>query len=109
LAIHADKNGKFDNDFLVKQNWGGGGKTEPIVCEKSQCLIKAREEAAVNLARLQSSNALYEHHSPHEWNTMEDQNGVSDYRTTRSLPSTYPKLPVPPAIPSKVSTWVRLT
>ena len=60
--------------------WGGGGsKTEPFVCGKSQCLIKVREEAAANLARLQSSSMLYEHHGPHEWNTMGDQNGVSDY------------------------------
>jgi hypothetical protein len=58
---------------------GGGSKTEPFVCGKSQCLIKVREEAAANLARLQSSSMLYEHHGPHEWNTMGDQNGVSDY------------------------------
>ena len=66
------------NLFFVKKVWGGG-KTEPFVPEKSQCLVKAREEAAANLARLQSSSILYERHGPHEWNTMGDQNGVSDF------------------------------
>ena len=65
---------------LVKKFLGGVGcKTEPFVRWKSQCLIKAREEAAANLAQLQSSNVLYERHGPHEWNTMGDQIGVSDY------------------------------
>ena len=60
--------------------WGGGGsKTEPFVCGKSQCLIKVREEAAANLARLQSPNMLNEHQGPHKWNMMGDQNRVLDY------------------------------
>ena len=85
LAIHADKNGKFDNESLwisceKRKKFGGVGcNTEPFVHWKSQCLIKAREEAAANPARLQSSGMLYERHGPHEWNTMGDQIGVSNY------------------------------
>jgi hypothetical protein len=84
LAIHADKNGKFDNeslwiscDFVF---WGRFGcKTEPFARWKSQCLIIAREEVAANLKRLQSSSISYERHGPHESNMMGDQIGVSDY------------------------------
>ena len=70
------------NLFFVKKVWGGG-KTEPFVPEKSQCLVKAREEAAANyFTQLQSSNVLYECHGPHEWNTVGDQKRVLDCRTS---------------------------
>ena len=101
LAINTDKNGVgFNNESLFFVVGGGGSKIEPFVNEKNQCLIKARGKGAVNyLLWLQSSNVLYECHGPHEWNTMGDQNGVLDCRTSRTLPSTIPSF-LTHAIPS---------
>ena len=65
--------------FFVKKIGGLAVKQNLFVYWKSQCLIKAREEVDANLARLQSSGMLYECHGPHEWNTMGDQIGISDY------------------------------
>jgi hypothetical protein len=106
----------------VKKMGGVVCKTEPFVQWKSQCVIKAREEAAANPVRLQSSGMSYERHGPHEWNMMGDQIG---YRITEQrglcrqhIPSFLAKRsqvlrPLTVAKSNgpwiKVSAWVRLT